>query len=145
MNTMLLLWTFTFPLLSLQESGTLVLNLENIQSFSGTIRIAIYDNADAFENEGAVVWDKVVSNINGEQITLKAKDLPFGDYAIALYHDVNDNDKLDKNNFGIPTEPYAFSNNPKVKWKPPSYKDSKFHFSKTNQAISMILKKWSKQ
>lgn len=145
MNAIMLLWAFTFSVLPMNDRGTLVLELENIESFSGCIRIAIYDDADAFENEGKVVWNKIVPNIQDKNITLPVDNLPFGHYAIALYHDINDNDHLDKNNFGIPTEPYAFSNNPKVKWKPPSYQDSKFHFSKTNQKMSVILKKWSKQ
>ncbi|GAB5552632.1 MAG: hypothetical protein Sapg2KO_22230 [Saprospiraceae bacterium] len=145
MSAMMLLWAFTFSSLPIEDNGILQLELENIESFSGSIRIAIYDNADAFENEGTVVWSQVVSNLKEERVTLQVTELPFGHYAIALYHDVNDNDQLDKNNFGIPTEPYAFSNNPKVKWKPPSYKDSKFHFSRNNQELSMTLKKWSKQ
>lgn len=143
MNAILLLWAFTFSGLSLENTGTLSLQLENIEVFSGCVRIAVYDDADAFENQGKVVWNKVVPNIKEKKITLQVEDLPFGHYAIALYHDKNDNDQIDKNTFGIPTEAYAFSNNPKVKWKQPTFEESKFHFSKTNQQVPLILKKWS--
>ena len=34
-----------------------------------------------------------------------------GDYAVAIYHDENGNGQLDKRLFGIPKEPYGFSNN----------------------------------
>ncbi|MEM6378310.1 MAG: DUF2141 domain-containing protein [Bacteroidota bacterium] len=144
MNGLLLWWALMLTAIPGIESGTLELQLQNIKSFSGCIRIAVYDNEEAFSNDGTVVWGKVVSNINSKNISLKVDDLPFGDYAIALYHDKNDNDQIDKNTFGIPTEPYAFSNNPKVKWKQPTFEESKFHFSKTNQQIPLILKKWSK-
>jgi uncharacterized protein (DUF2141 family) len=39
------------------------------------------------------------------------KDLEKGTYAIKLFHDVNNNGKMDTNMFGIPQEGYGFSNN----------------------------------
>ena len=36
--------------------------------------------------------------------------VPAGRYAIAVYHDVNANGRLDKQIFGLPAEPYGFSN-----------------------------------
>ena len=38
-------------------------------------------------------------------------DLPAGTYGMKAVHDVNGNGKMDVNPFGMPTEPYAFSNN----------------------------------
>ena len=38
------------------------------------------------------------------------EDVPPGRYAVAAYQDVNGNGELDKVPPGIPTEPYAFSN-----------------------------------
>lgn len=48
-------------------------------------------------------------------------DLPPGSYAVALFHDENDNGRLDKR-FGIPTEGFGFSNNPHLWFGPPSFK-----------------------
>ena len=36
--------------------------------------------------------------------------VPPGAYAVAAFHDENGNGKLDRNLLGLPTEPYAFSN-----------------------------------
>ena len=38
-----------------------------------------------------------------------------GKYAIAIYHDKNDNDEFDTF-FGLPAEKYGFSKNAKVFW-----------------------------
>jgi len=46
-----------------------------------------------------------------------------GAYAIAAYHDENDNQKLDKAFTGIPTENYGFSNNARGMFGPPSLKE----------------------
>ena len=38
------------------------------------------------------------------------KDVPSGEYAISIYHDINSNAKLDTNFLGIPKEDYTCSN-----------------------------------
>jgi choloylglycine hydrolase len=56
--------------------------------------------------------------------------VPKGEYAIAAFHDVNANKKLDGGLFGIPKEPYAFSRNKKGLFGlPPKYKQVKFILS----------------
>ena len=49
--------------------------------------------------------------VTGKSVVYSFKDVPFGTYAVAIFHDTNSNGKLDKNLFGIPKESYAFSNN----------------------------------
>jgi uncharacterized protein (DUF2141 family) len=44
--------------------------------------------------------------------------------AICAYHDKNDNGRLDKNVFGIPTERYGFSNDPKRGFGPPTFEQA---------------------
>src|SRR5690606_37613482 len=46
---------------------------------------------------------------SGNPVVIRIAGLAAGDYAIALYHDRNGNQKLDSNLLGIPTEPYGFS------------------------------------
>jgi uncharacterized protein (DUF2141 family) len=52
-----------------------------------------------------------------------------GEVAIAAFQDANENEKLDKNSLGIPTERYGFSNNPKRGFGPPSFQQAKFNLS----------------
>jgi uncharacterized protein (DUF2141 family) len=52
-------------------------------------------------------------------------EMPSGEYAFSIYHDLNENGKLDTGLFGIPTEKYGFSNNAKGYMGPPSYEKSK--------------------
>lgn len=78
-----------------------------IKENSGTIVISIHDSAESFHKhipyrnvEQAVTGDKAVYHIR-----LKA-----GDYVFCVYHDVNDDEKLNTNAIGIPKEPFGFSN-----------------------------------
>lgn len=56
-------------------------------------------------------------------------DLPPGEYAIAIYQDINGNKKLDTNLFGYPKEPFGFSNNVKPKLSAPGFADCRITLS----------------
>jgi uncharacterized protein (DUF2141 family) len=50
-----------------------------------------------------------------------------GEYAIALYHDKNNNAVCDSNFFGIPTEGFGFSNNVRPFLSAPSFRKAKIN------------------
>jgi uncharacterized protein (DUF2141 family) len=47
--------------------------------------------------------------------------LPPGRYGVAVMHDENENQKLDRNFLGIPKEGFGFANNPRVLLSAPSF------------------------
>ena len=49
-----------------------------------------------------------------------------GTYGVKLFHDVDGDGELARGNFGIPTEPYGFSNDAPVRFGPPSFGDAAF-------------------
>jgi uncharacterized protein (DUF2141 family) len=62
--------------------------------------------------------------------------LPAGTYAVSVYQDVNENEQLDKNIFGIPKERYEFSN----KSDRPVYERCLFDFN-SDRTITIKLNK----
>ena len=67
------------------------------------------------------------------------EQLPFGYYAVKLYHDENQNKKLDKNFFGIPTEGYGFSNDPSSIGVP-SYEKARFGPMSDNSPLEIKIR-----
>jgi len=67
--------------------------------------------------------------------------LPYGELALAVYHDENNSGEIDKNMIGIPKERYAFSNNIKPTIKAPSFDDCKFSYSETSNTVKISLLK----
>ncbi len=133
---------FVFILLGLpgrSDLGALSINLEGVRSTKGKLHIAIYDNAESFPKEGQFLMKK---QLPADQRLVIIDNLKFGEYAIAVYHDENNNGKLDKNFLGIPTEPYAFSNDLKPKWKRPTYEEAVITFNKDQLALQLTLHKW---
>ena len=62
-----------------------------------------------------------------------------GEYAIAVYHDENNNGHMDKRMFGIPKEPYGFSNNYRPLMSAPTFNDCKFAIGEVEKEISIKL------
>lgn len=107
-NTVL---SFLFTLFSYQVlAANLTVTVENINNTSGAIHIALFTDSADFPNPSSKVGG-IVLKTEQPSVTGRFSDLPEKDYAIAVFHDVNGNNKLDKNFFGIPKEPYGFSGN----------------------------------
>ena len=81
--------------------------------------LALFDSAEAFSNNQALLSRKVELRDGAAQLTLR--DLPAGRYAIKSFADENGNAKLDTNILGLPTERYGFSNNAIGRMDPPSF------------------------
>ena len=65
-------------------------------------------------------------------------ELPAGQYAVGIFHDVNLNNKMDNNFLGLPKEQYGFSNNARALFGPPSYEDAAFELKgDTKQSIDL--------
>ena len=104
-----LIW-YLWLLLPAQDTGTMEFHLTNIEfEQGGCLRMALFDNPEAFDKKEEGVAQMVFRNLSNDRTVIHWEALAFGTYALALFHDVNDNGKLDKNALGIPVEPYAFS------------------------------------
>ena len=108
------------------SASDLTIEIENLKSDKGNIKVGLYKDAKSFPKSGKSYKYKIL-NINSK--TCIFKDLPNGEYAVAIYHDENKNKKLDKF-LGIPTENYAFSNNAKSMFGPASFDEAKFELNK---------------
>lgn len=128
--------TYYNPAVS-QQKTTLNITIENIQTHEGSIYLAVYDNKEAFMKNHIAESIKKVGPQSDLSITIA---LCPGTYAISIFHDENNNGKLDKNFIGIPREPYGFSNNPRIRFGPPGFNDCAFEFSPTKTSIRITLK-----
>ncbi len=63
-----------------------------------------------------------------------------GYYAVALFHDENDNHHLDTNSLGIPTEGYGFSNNPTLYFGPPALSRVRFSVHPGDNPVAIRMK-----
>ncbi len=127
------------------NTGTIQLEVQNIKPSKGSIKVAIFGAEEEFLVDDKAIQGHSVATTNSDKLTITLKNLPFGTYAIAIYQDLNDNGKLDTNLFGVPKEPYGFSNNARSKWGAPKYEIAKFELNQEVLKINAAVKTWRKQ
>lgn len=106
-----------------EASTQFKLIIQGIDKLEGEIRIAIFNSEEKYTKEPL---HAVVIPVDSTTVIWEQESLPFGEYAIAVYHDKNKNGKIDTNLLGIPKEDYGFSNDARGRFGPASWNDSKF-------------------
>lgn len=102
---------------------------------TGAVMVALYDEASY--GGGQPVRSARVDVAAGQR-TVAFEGLPAGEYGVKAFHDLNGNGRMDANPFGMPTEPYAFSNNARGNMGPASWERARFEVSgETAQTISI--------
>jgi uncharacterized protein (DUF2141 family) len=121
-----------------KSRAPLTLVITNLVSRTAPVIVGLYDEKCKFPDPKGQLK---IYTFKPDSVTLTATiaDLPFGTYALAIYQDVNSNGKIDKNLIGIPTEPYAFSNNYKPTVKAPGFKNCSFEYSASANSVSMTM------
>ena len=140
MKKLLIILTMFCLTLSAQqtETGEIKLEIKNFGSNDGFVMIALFNNNEDYSNQGKP-FKTAKLEIQNNVVNYIFEGLPFGEYAIKLFHDENNNEELDKGLFGIPTEDYAFSNNASGSFGPASYEDAKFELSKKSVTQKLEL------
>ncbi|MGB5172205.1 DUF2141 domain-containing protein [Eudoraea sp.] len=116
------------PLITLAQN-VLTVHVVGVESNDGSILIGVYDTDETFLEEGKEVGEGASKASMGETI-VTIKDLPNGTYALAIFHDENDNEELDINFLGIPKEPLCFSIGKLRTFGPPLFKECAFRVEK---------------
>ena len=111
---------FAAPVLAAE----LVVEVTGLSSDAGKVRFGLYDDPAAFpKDEGRIDGKRV--KIKDRRAIAVFKGLLPGPYAVAVYHDENDNGEFDQVLFGIPLEDFGFSNGATVFLGPPSFADAR--------------------
>ncbi len=143
-HLLLLLLLSTFHTASLAQ-GTISLTVQNITTPKGTIMVALYDSESTFLSEDQTAAGQAKKVQQTGAVTVSFKEVPYGTYTLAVFHDINDNGELDTNLFGVPKEPYGFSNNASSKWGAPKYEVARFELQQPELTMQVSVKKWSEQ
>lgn len=118
------------------QKTSLKIDVQNVRTQTGAVYVAIYRPDNNFPSGKPLDGKKLPAGTKPVQTTFSVEP---GDYAIAVYHDENGNGKMDKRVFGIPKEPYGFSNNFRPTMSAPKFSDCKFTIGTTEKAISIKL------
>ena len=103
----------------------------------GQIMVAVFNSEANYGGEGQSAQVAMLNAAAG-QTSVTFDGLPDGDYAVRAFHDLNGDGKMNTNPFGMPVEPFAFSNNAVGNMGPASWERAKFAVAgATTQSIDL--------
>jgi uncharacterized protein (DUF2141 family) len=137
-----LIFIIGLPIL-VNAQSSLSINLSKFRGQSTCFGVALY-HKEGFLVEKQALYTDYFCNVDGKgEVEYQIVDsIPGGRYALAVFEDLNNNRKLDKNLTGIPIEPYVFSNNAGSKWTKPTFEDASFELSNGSNHLFLKLKYW---
>jgi uncharacterized protein (DUF2141 family) len=110
-------------------TAVLTVRLTTLRSNNGQVGCTLYNSAKGFPTDWTGALQRRWCPIANSASACVFDPIPAGIYAVACFHDENNNGKCDTGLFGIPTEGTVVSNHAKGFMGPPSFDKAKFSFS----------------
>jgi uncharacterized protein (DUF2141 family) len=121
-------------------TGKLRIEIIGIRSTKGKVLVNLFSTAKGFPTNPKYAYRTAELEIKeGGKAYVEFADLPYGDYAVAVLHDENDNKKMDYNFLGMPKEGYCFSNNYRPTFKNPSFRQAGFFLERPLKTLQLEM------
>lgn len=131
--------SFSAAAVAQNAGSSLTVTFTGIEEKQGAIMgVLVYSEA-AYDGKAAPVRPLMVS-IDKAEVVAMIDGLAPGTYAIKLFQDVDGDGKMGTNPYGMPTEPFAFSNNAQGNMGPAKWTDAKFDVKVGANVHSIIVK-----
>ncbi len=130
---------YTIPVFAGQTDGKtceLVVHIKGFDHSGGMAKVALVNSK---ENFSAKIPYKGFNFKIVDRFVNQIIVLPYGEYALKVYHDENENNEMDRHMLGMPLEPYGFSNNVKGSFGPPNYEAALFTVDSAGKEIIINL------
>jgi uncharacterized protein (DUF2141 family) len=115
----------------------LAITISGLKNNEGMMQIGLYNERESFPHvdEQYRVFYFDLKEFSGIYVI---KDLPKGEYAVAIFHDRNSDRICNTNFLGIPKEGFGFSKNIKPRFSVPTFSDCQIDL-KSNMSITIKL------
>jgi uncharacterized protein (DUF2141 family) len=108
--------------------NAIVVEVLGLKTEEGWVACALWASEEGYPKDGKLAVQRVYVVPKAGAARCRFGNPPPGTYAVAVYHDINSNHKLDTNFLGIPSEPVGASNDAKGSMGPPHFADAKFAY-----------------
>lgn len=119
--------------------GILTILVTGLVSNDGDVKLALFNSEESYTAQNIVPFRKIAVPIKEKKAEIVFDQVPFGTYAIKLFHDADQNGELNINPRGLPEEAYAFSNHADGRHGPPPYEKARFEFNREQMKIEIKM------
>lgn len=118
------------------NASSILLRVTGLRPNQGDLKIAVFHQPANFPDSSAASSTlQLASDQSVIECSIQA-DRPL---AIAVYQDINRDGELTRNRFGIPVEPFGFSNNARSERGPPSFAQAQVAASSTQNDSDRVI------
>src|SRR6266851_3060024 len=110
-------------------AAVLHVRVVNLRNSTGQVICTLFNLPAAFPSDSSKAVGQIAAPIKDDAAVCSFGGLAPGKYALVVFHDENGNGKFDRNWLGMPKEGYAFSNNVRPVFSPPSFKAAAFDYA----------------
>ena len=122
-----------------ESTQTVAIHVSGLTNKSSNLYVAVFDSADGFPKpEHSRTTTTIPVDAESVEFSLSLPDS--STTGIAIFQDLNGDGKLTKNGFGLPTEPYGFSNNARSTFGPPSFSQAAFNVDEKTSPIEITVR-----
>jgi len=120
-------------------AGDLSVHIKGLKTQKGQVLLSLFADAEGFPSDfrNALRAHKVEIHTNSVLIVIT--NVPPGTYALAVCHDENSDDQMNRRAFGPPKEGYAVFKPQKARFGPPKFENSAFDVSTNDLDIEITL------
>ena len=120
-------------------ASTLTVEVDNVRNGKGKVHVGLWMDPDGFTDGDRLLVGEAAPAEEGKKV-IEFKDLPPGRYALAVFHDENDNGEFDTSWIGLPAEGLGFSNGAWIGFGPPSFEDAAVELKGAQKQIVIALR-----
>ena len=121
-------------------SGKLTVEIDGLKNKEGQVCASIFASSEGFPSDRDRVLQKQCTKITENPLFITFNNLKAGSYAVAVFHDQNNDHTLNTNIFGIPREGFGFSSNPEIRTRAPKFSEAAFLVAGPDTNIKIQLK-----
>lgn len=131
-----------------QAQHILEVRITNIELMEGELYLSLTSDSTQFPRHIIDEKYRKTIKVDDSVMLICFTNIPEGFYALAVFQDLNGNAAMDTKKFGLPAEPFAFSNAAIRKFAPPYFEQAKFEISRDQvhrEELRLIYKKPKKK
>jgi uncharacterized protein (DUF2141 family) len=121
------------------QAARLIVTIQGTRSADGYLYVALFSKPDGFpDGDYSIQHTKLTAA--AETLSVVFDDLAPGIYAVGADHDENNNNRLDTDFIGYPTEGYALSNGIRAVISRPRFIDAAFAVGDEDAHVTLRIK-----
>jgi len=123
------------------ETGSITVEALGFKNNEGKARLLLFTSEEGkhFPADQDKAFVKRILPIENNKVVFELQDIPYGDYAISVHHDENNDDKVNSNWIGIPKESLGASNDAKGSFGPPPFEKAKIAVDTEQMSITINM------